>query len=115
MKKNWKTFVILGLFIASIVIFLDKYRESTSYYGFIEVRELEKKNNTYTVTVEGDFGTKTTKFQENDYFDIVEDEKFTEGNITDIWGKLSKDKPFHVLLKSYNYRDKFTLKRIYID
>lgn len=113
-KKEKGIFIILGLIIVVIFIFQEKYTESTSYFGFIEIRELEKFNNTYKVTVEGDFGTKTTEFKGNDYFDIVEEE-FGEGNIIELWNHLSKDKIFHVLLKSYNNRDEFELKRIYID
>lgn len=109
-----KIIIILGVLLV-IFIFLYNYYASITYYGTIEIRELDQVNNEYVVSVEGDFGVKSSNFKEKDTFNIVENEKSKEGNINDIWEDLSEDESFHVLLKAYENRNDFTLKRIYLD
>ncbi|WP_099157091.1 hypothetical protein [Virgibacillus ndiopensis] len=91
------------------------YNKSTSYFGFVEVGELGHIDNEFIVTVEGNFGIKTSVFDENEFFTIFENEEPRDGNITMIWNYLSEGKTFYVLLKSYDNRSQFDLERIYID
>lgn len=109
-----KIIIILGVLLL-IFIFLYNYYASITYYGTIEIRELEQENNEYIVAVEGDFGVKRSNFNDKDTFNIVEDEKSKEGNIDEIWEDLSEGESFHVLLKAYENRNDFTLIRIYLD
>lgn len=109
-----KIIIIFGVLLLSF-IFLFNYYASTSYYGTIEIRELKQDNNEYVVAVEGDFGVKKANFNEKETFNIVENEEFRVGNITEIWNDLSEGKSFHVLLKAYDNRNEFTLERIYLD
>ncbi|MFS0674914.1 hypothetical protein [Ornithinibacillus sp. 179-J 7C1 HS] len=109
-----KIIIIFGVLLLSF-IFLFNYYASTSYYGTIEIRELKQDNNEYVVAVEGDFGVKKANFNEKETFNIVENEEFRVGNITEIWNDLSEGKLFQVLLKAYDNRNEFTLERIYLD
>lgn len=81
----------------------------------MEVRELEHLKNEFKITFEGDFGVRTSSFNNDDYFAIYEDEKPSEGNIAAIWENLSEGESFHVLLKTYNNRNQFDLEAIYLD
>ncbi|MYL73161.1 hypothetical protein GLW00_20375 [Halobacillus litoralis] len=112
---NKRKIVLIGFILLSTFIFLYKYNVKTSYFGVIEVKDLKQVNNEYIVTVEGDFGEKKSVFDQDDYFRIVEDEETREGNITEIWNRLSENKSFHVVLNSYDNRNQFKLEKIYID
>ncbi|SFL61910.1 hypothetical protein SAMN04487943_102482 [Gracilibacillus orientalis] len=118
MKRNLvnkKSIFTLGLVLVTITIFLYKYYESISYFGFVEVRDLKYFNNEFTVTFEGDFGVKTSVFAENDYFNIIENDKARESNIAEIWDYLSEGESLHVLVEAYSNRSQFDLEKIYID
>lgn len=108
-----KISIISGFLLFLILLFI--YNASITYYGTIEIRELNQSNNEYIVVVEGDFGVKKSKFNESDTFNIVENEESRVGNIIEVWNYLSENKSFHVLLKAYDIRNKFELERIYID
>lgn len=112
---NKKKITVLGFLLLLTFIFLFIYNASTTYFGFIEIRELEQVNNEFIVIVEGDFGVEKSIFNQNDYFRIVENGESREGHIAEIWDNLSENEAFHVLLKSYDNRNKFDLERIYID
>ena len=111
---NRKNIAILGVILITIIVYL-YYNSSITYFGFVEIRELKQHKNELTVTFEGDFGVRTSSFNIDDYFTIFEDEKPKEGNAADIWDHLSEGESFHVLLKVYNNRNQFDLKKIYID
>ena len=113
--NNKRKIALVGFILLSTFIFLYKYNVKTFYFGVIEVKDLKQVNNDYIVTVEGDFGEKKSVFDQDDYFRIVEDEETREGNITEIWNKLSENKSFHVVLNSYDNRNQFILEKIYID
>jgi len=112
-KRIGITIVILGLLLTSIFLF--NYYASISYYGTVEIRDVQQDNNEYVVVVEGDFGVREAHFNEKDTFRIFENEEYRDGNITDIWNHLSEDQSFHVLLEAYENRDEFFLERIYLD
>ncbi|SDP81740.1 hypothetical protein [Halobacillus aidingensis] len=112
---NKRKIALVGFILLSTVIFLYKYNVKTSYFGVIEVKDLKQVNKEYIVTVEGDFGEKKSVFNQDDYLQIVEDEETREGNITEIWNRLSENKSFHVLLNSYDNRNQFKLEKVYID
>mgnify|MGYP005834041007 CR=1 FL=1 len=113
--NNKRKIALVGFILLSTFIFLYKYNVKTFYFGVIEVKDLKQVNNDYIVTVEGDFGEKKSVFDQDDYFRIVEDEETREGNITEIWNRLSENKSFHVVLNSYDNRNQFILEKIYID
>lgn len=47
--------------LVAIMIFYN-YNKLTSYFGFVEIRELGHMDNEFIVTIEGNFGVKTSVF-----------------------------------------------------
>lgn len=111
-KRALTIFAVL-LLIAFILFY--RYNASTSYFGLVEIRELQQNHNEFLIVVESDVGVKTSTFQQNDDINIVENEESREGIITEVWDDLSENEAYHVLMKSYNNRDDFDLESIYID
>ncbi len=109
-----KSVAILGVLLVTITVYL-YYNSSITYFGIVEIRELEHHTDESKITFEGDFGVRTSSFKNDDYFIIFKDEKPSEGNIGDIWKYLSEEESFHVLLKAYNNRNQFDLEAIYLD
>lgn len=111
-KKNK---IILGAILAVCLIFYINYNQWISSFGFVDIRELKHVDDQYTVTIEGDFGVKTSVFKEGDTFTVYENERPTEGNITMIWDRLDEGETYHVSMKTYDKRDNFELQSIYMD
>src|SRR5699024_2753068 len=111
--KKYK--IILGAILAVCLIFYINYNKWISYFGFVDIRELKHVDDQYTVTVEADFGVKTSVVKESDTFTVYENERPTEGNITMIWDRLDEGETYHVSMKTYEKRDNFELKSIYMD
>ena len=44
-----------------------RYNAASTYYGTVEIRELQRDSDTFIITAEYDLGVKSATFQSNDF------------------------------------------------
>ncbi|MBU9711718.1 hypothetical protein [Evansella tamaricis] len=109
--------IIFSLSIIFTIGFLYFFFSSSIFYGVIQFTELKHNDNDYTIIAKSLDNTedKVFKIAPTDTLSFSIDGKYFQSSIVRIWDELNENQSYHVLYHSYDYRDKFILKRIYLD
>lgn len=91
--------IILSLSFLIIIGLGTLYNPYHYFYGFVEIVDIEKRADEYTLEISGHFGTRVGVFTSEDKIDIQEDQKIREDHISKVWAQLSKGESYQMLVE----------------
>lgn len=105
--------VLLVFFL--VVVLGSLYNPYHYFYGFVEIVDLEKREDEYIVEISGDFGSRVGIFTSKDTIDIQKDKQIREDKISAVWPQLSKGESYQMLVEIHRRKGPFQIERINFD
>jgi hypothetical protein len=107
---------LVSISIIFIIGFMYFFFAQDGFYGEIQFTELMHNDNEYKIVAKSlNNGNIVFKIAPANNLEIVIDGKYSKNSIGAIWDELSENQSYHVYYRSYLYREKFILDKIYLD
>lgn len=102
-----RRFLYISVTFLIIVIFGSLYNPYHYFFGFVEITEMNQKENKYTIEISGDFGKRKTTLSKEDTVEVIEENEVREEKINYLWPHLSEGKTYHVLVEVHEKKSLF--------
>jgi hypothetical protein len=114
--NNFNRFLV-SISIIFIIGFIYFFFAYDSFYGEVQFTELIHTDNEYKIVAKSlnNDGDIVFKIAPANNLEIVIDKKYSKNSIGAIWDELNENQSYHVYYRSYLYREKFILDKIYLD